>query len=79
MDQILTSVTIEYDCECAEEMCSHAFDAIKKAVQKAYDKGVEDGIKKTLNEVRSGLRAALKTDSKGLPDVTKKTKKVPIQ
>ena len=78
MSDILTSVTIEYDCECVEEMCSHAFDAIKKAVQKAYDKGVEDGIKKTLSEVRSGLRAALKDDSKRLPELTKKTKKVPV-
>lgn len=79
MSDILTSITIEYDCECDNEMCSHAFDAIKQAVQKAYDKGIEDGIKKTMTEVREGLRAALKHDKKSLPDVNKKPKKALVQ
>jgi hypothetical protein len=75
MDDILTSITIEYDCPCEEgEMCSHAFDAVKRAVQKAYDKGMEDGIKRAMSEVRSGLRAALKKDAKDLPPVDKKKK-----
>lgn len=79
MDQILTSVTIEYNCECDSELCSHAFDAVKRAVQKAYDKGVEDGIKKAMTEVRNGLKAALKADQKGLPSISKKSTKVPVQ
>jgi len=74
MDGILTSITIEYDCECDGELCSHAFDAVKRAIQKAYDKGVEDGVKRAMTEVRSGLRAALKKDAKDLPSVDKKKK-----
>jgi hypothetical protein len=74
MDEILTSITIEYDCPCEGELCSHAFDAVKGAIQKAYDKGVEDGIKRAMTEVRSGLRAALKKDAKDLPSVEKKKK-----
>jgi hypothetical protein len=78
MDQMVTSVAIEYSCDCEGEMCSHAFDAVKAVVQKAYDKGIEDGVKKALAEVRSGLRAALKPDNKGLPSTNKKPKKVPV-
>lgn len=79
MERVISSVTVEWDCDCTDEMCSHGFDAVKAAVQKAYDQGVEDGIKKAMVEVRSGLRAALTNKGKRLPDVAKKTKKVLLQ
>ena len=59
-DQVLTSVTVEYDCECESEACQHAIDALRRGMQKAYDKGVEDGIRKAMSEVRDGLKQAMR-------------------
>lgn len=78
MDEVISSVSIEYNCECDSELCSHAFDAVKALAQKAYEKGIEDGVKKALAEVRSGLRAALRPQKQGLPPVDKKPKKTLI-
>lgn len=73
-DEVMMSLTVEYDCECEADACEHAITALRNGMQKAYDKGVEDGIRKAMAEVRNGLKQAMRQD-RGMP-TTKKPKKV---